>query len=108
MMFTVLIVFSILFACGKSSTGVGNNLEDLTLEVQKGRCVARLDTLLFLINGIVYECDGNILGAELVEMLPDSLLSCPVFDVRYTIDYDSKAFLIICPNGHGGFAASLE
>jgi len=104
----ILSAVCIVHACSSSSSTPGGNIEDLALEVQKGSCVTRLETLLFQINGIVYECDGDVTGSEVIEMLPDSLLSCPVLDVLYSFDYDSRAILLICPNGHGGIAASLE
>jgi hypothetical protein len=96
--------FTPLIACNRDSTPDVDDdlLADLTAELGKRECVRRLDSLAFVMEGILFESDVDITQRDSVlSLVPSPLPVCPVSGDTYTVEDEGMVLVFTCPSGHG-------
>lgn len=95
---------AVILSCSRSagtSAVDQEGLERIRTELGERSCAARLDSLAFAIDGILFR--AGISGDEgpLERLLPDSLPACPVSGSSYVIRESQAGVTVECPSGHG-------
>ncbi len=99
----IALTLAILSGCTRESNRLMNQdeLDAIRTDLDTQACTARIDSLGFEIDGILYYAglDGD--ERPIVELLPDSLPVCPSSKLEYSIEETENEIIIICPSGHG-------
>lgn len=97
---TVLCSLILFSSCGSTSGSDGMNIDQIRARLDKNACRIRREELVYRIDELEFINDTtySVLPAEL---LPDSLLACPVTGEFFSMAADGGDRLIQCPSGHG-------
>lgn len=97
-------VLLLLHGCTSNSTRLMNQdeIEEIRSELGTRRCEARIDSIAFEIEGMIYHASlSDDESINLKELLPDSIFVCPVTFQAYIIEESATSITITCPAGHG-------
>ena len=100
----VILILSLLSACTtRESTRLidQEEMDRISVELNTRACLARIDSLAFEIDGILYHAAITEDNRPIAELLPDSLPVCPVSGLEYIIFQTESEITITCPSGHG-------
>ncbi|MBN2586484.1 MAG: hypothetical protein JXA64_04070 [Candidatus Fermentibacteraceae bacterium] len=64
-------------------------------------CRARMDSLCFEIDGIIYEASLENGLENISGLLPDTLPVCPLSGLEYVVTETADDLTVTCPSGHG-------
>jgi hypothetical protein len=96
------LVLALLAACGGPAR-VESDVEDLRLRLERTRCLNRMDSLAFRIQGLVLDVEepGRSDVDSVSVLLGDSLTTCPASGLPYSLRIEEGEIVVVCPEGHG-------
>lgn len=102
-------LLAILVACGPSSQSSGSGVEELRLRLFRTRCLNRMDSLAFRLQGRLLDLEEPDQEAadSVAALLGDSLTSCPRSDLPYSLEIRDGDLVVTCPEGHGRRSTDL-
>lgn len=78
-----------------------DELESIRTELAVQACRARLDSLAFELEGLIYEASMENGGTSVIDLLPDTLPVCPLSQQSYIVQETPALITVACPSGHG-------
>lgn len=100
----LLAALAILTCCARETSRGPISEEELAnirTELAVQACRARLDSLAFELDGLVYEASIENGGTSVIDLLPDTLPVCPLSQQSYVIQETEAVVTVTCPSGHG-------
>jgi len=92
-------VFLALLGCGTQTTGEAD-LDAIRARLDMNACRINREELMFRLGELEFVNDSTYQALP-VELLPDSLLYCPVTIEPYEFTREDGSRIIRCPAGHG-------
>lgn len=105
----VAVLLVILASCGSSSGSSGRDVEELRLRLYRTRCLNRMDSLAFRLQGMMLDLEEPDAAAldSAAALLGDTLTSCPQSDLPYSLEIREGDLVVTCPEGHGRRSTDL-
>ena len=102
--FAVLALSVMVLGCARESRReliAEDEMQRIREDLAIGACQARLDSLGFEIDGLIYRAGAYEDGIPVLELLPDTLPACPLTGEEYLVTETSMDVTVTCPSGHG-------